>query len=372
MSNIMLKKRNNNCFEQFNYDVMDIDERIELIMSEPTEEVITREDLRKLLETKSRPRHYIGFEISGMPHIGHILVAGKKINDLEKAGVETQVLLADWHTVANNKLGGDWERIRTASEFYKRLFNTVCPNTKVVLGSDLYSGNDDYWKLVIQMARKTTMARATRTLIIEGRSEKDTLHVSQYIYPILQAADIHALDVDIPHAGVDQRRVHMLAKELFKDLRLREIVPLHHHLLASLAEPPKVELTAEKEEIVAAMKMSKSKPGSAISILSTTEEIKKILDGAWSPVKVVDENPVLELCRYVILPSLGKLVVRRNEKYGGDIEFDSFKELEAYYKEGKLHPADLKSAVAENLDVLIKPIRDKFINEKEELLRLFY
>src|SRR5271156_2859058 len=198
---------------------MDIDEKIKLIKSEPTEEIITEERLKNLLETKAHPKHYLGIEISGMPHIGHVLVAGKKINDLDKAGVKTQIWLADWHTMANNKLGGDWDRIIKASKFYKELFKAFCPNTDILLGSEVYHNNDDYWKMIIQMSRRVTLARATRTLVIMGRNEKDTLHVSQYLYPIMQAADIEVLDADIPHAGMDQRKVHVLALELFKELK---------------------------------------------------------------------------------------------------------------------------------------------------------
>lgn len=350
---------------------MDIDERIALIKSEPTEEIITEERLKNLLETKAHPKHYIGIEISGMPHIGHVLVAGKKVNDLDKAGVKTQIWLADWHTMANNKLGGDWEKIIKAAKFYKELFASFCPNTKILLGSEVYKDNDDFWKLVLQMSRRVTVARATRTLVIMGRNEKDTLHVSQYLYPIMQAADIETLDADIPHSGIDQRKVHMLALELFKDMKMREIVPLHHHLLPSLTEPPKVSENAEKEEIVAAMKMSKSKPGSAIPILADEAEVKSILKSAWCPDGVVEENPVLELCKYVIFPISGKLKVERDRKYGGDVTYTSYSGLASDYTNKKLHPMDLKTATASNLWTIMEPISSKFGKDKAELLKLF-
>ena len=344
---------------------------MELVTSQPTEEIITEERMRNLLETKQHPVHYIGLEISGMPHIGHILVAGKKINDLDRAGIKTQVWLADWHTMANNKLGGDWDRIIKAAGFYRELFNTVCPNTKVMLGSELYSNNDDYWKLVMQMARRTTIARATRTLIIMGRNEKDTLHVSQYIYPIMQAADIEFLGADIPHAGMDQRKVHMLALELFKEMKMREIVPLHHHLLPSLAEPPKISGGAEKEEIVAAMKMSKSKPGSSIPILADHKEISSIIGTAWCPQGVTEGNPVLQLCKYVVFPNSGRLVVERDAKYGGDVIFQSYGELEAAFASSKLHPTDLKNSTANALNSIMEPIHKKFGHRKAEIAGLF-
>ncbi|MCX8203826.1 MAG: tyrosine--tRNA ligase, partial [Nitrososphaeria archaeon] len=44
---------------------MDVERRIELIVRPPTEEVITLEELRELLEAVERPVAYDGFEPSG-------------------------------------------------------------------------------------------------------------------------------------------------------------------------------------------------------------------------------------------------------------------------------------------------------------------
>lgn len=44
---------------------MDIETKLELIKRPPTEEIITEEDLRQLLETKEHPIAYNGFEPSG-------------------------------------------------------------------------------------------------------------------------------------------------------------------------------------------------------------------------------------------------------------------------------------------------------------------
>ncbi|HUC38890.1 MAG TPA: tyrosine--tRNA ligase, partial [Candidatus Acidoferrum sp.] len=317
------------------------------------------------------PGHYMGLEISGMPHIGHLLFGGKKINDLNKIGVKTQVLLADWHTVANRKLDGNWERIKKASEFYRKMFGVFCPGTKIVLGSDLYHDNDDYWKLVMNMAARTTMARATRTLIIQGRSQSDTLHVSQYIYPIMQAADIRALGADIPHAGMDQRRIHMLAKELFKDMKLGTIVPMHHHLMPAMGSQLKFKEGESKEEKVADMKMSKSKPGSFISVIATAEEIRSTVNSAWCEAKITDGNPVLMLCRYAIIPIAGSINVERKKEHGGDVAYKSYVQLEDDFRAGKLHPADLKAAVSRSLDRILEPVRKEFTGRNQELLEVF-
>ena len=350
---------------------MDIQTKLDIVKSEPFEEAITEEELRTLLETKEHPVHYLGLEISGMPHIGHLLLGGKKMNDLKRIGVKTQILLADWHTVANRKMGSDWDRIRKASEFYRRMFSIFCPGTEIILGSDLYHDNDEYWKNIMNAAVKTTMARATRTLIIEGRSQTETLHVSQYLYPIMQAIDIHTLGVDIPHAGMDQRRVHVLAKELFKDLKFGTIVPLHHHLMPSMTAQLKFKEGESKEERVTGMKMSKSKPGSFISVVATTEEINRTVNSAWCEARVVEGNPVLLLCKYAILPIESKLGIGRTSEHGGDIEYTAYQELEKDFSSGKLHPADLKSAVAKSLDRILEPVRKEFSGKNSSMLEVF-
>jgi len=349
---------------------MDIGTKLEIIKSEPFEEVITEGDLVKILETDSSPKHYLGLEISGIMHLGRLLLNGKKINDFEKAGIKTQILLADWHTMANNKFGGDWEKIVKASELYRIAFEAFCPKTKIILGSDLYSQNDEYWRMLMQFARRTTMARATRTLVIQGRSEKDTLHVSQYIYPIMQVTDILALGADIPHAGMDQRKIHVLAKEIFKDMKMKTIAPVHHHLLSSLAVPQKLPKDATKEEQVVATKMSKSKPGSAILITATDDEIRKTLRSAWCPEKETYQNPVLELCKYLIIPLQGTFKIERKKEYGGDITYTSYRELENDYKNGKLHPMDLKNGAAESIISILEPIK-KVLKGRDELLSIF-
>jgi tyrosyl-tRNA synthetase len=47
------------------------------------------------------------------------------------------------------------------------------------------------------------------------------------------------------------------------------------------------------------------------------------------------------------------------------VTFESYQELTAAYGEGKLHPQDLKNGVAEELAVLLEPVRRYFETDKE-------
>jgi len=350
---------------------MDIETRMDLIKAPPTEEIIMEQDLRKLLETKDHPEHYIGFEISGFLHIGTLIVSGYKINDLAKAGVNVKVYLADWHSFINKKLEGNWENILKAAKYFEEGFKFFCPKAKIILGSNLYHNNDEYWKDVIRFSSQITLARNTRCLTIMGRTEKDNLNFGQYIYPPLQAVDVKYLGEDIPHGGMDQRKIHMLAREVFPKMGWNKPICLHHHLLMGLAEPPKIE-TNDKIEMVMAAKMSKSKPWTAIFIHDSEGEIKDKLKRAWCPERQVEFNPVLELVKYVIFHEKKEFLIERDSKFGGDINFFSYEELEKEYINGDIHPIDLKSSVAREISNIIKPIRQHFEKPQyKKLLEVF-
>src|SRR5215510_10735338 len=132
---------------------MDTAERVRLVMRDPTEEVITPDELETLLETVSRPRHYIGLEISGVLHLGSLVLTGFKINDFIKAGIHTTVFLADWHTYINDKLGGDWNKIKKISQYYADAFRFFCPGVNIVLGSDLYKDKENYWEDFVRFSK---------------------------------------------------------------------------------------------------------------------------------------------------------------------------------------------------------------------------
>ncbi|MBI2183784.1 MAG: tyrosine--tRNA ligase [Thaumarchaeota archaeon] len=350
---------------------MDLEKRLDLVSRPPTEEVVARDELRHLFETTSRPKHYIGLEISGLLHLGSLVLTGFKIRDFLEAGVECIVFLADWHSYINNKFRGDWSKIGEASRYYEEAFKAFCPGVKIVLGSDLYLNNNDYWRDVVRFSKQITLARATRCLTIMGRSEKEKLDFSQYLYPPMQSVDIHAMDLDIAHAGMDQRKVHMLAREVFPRLGWKVPVAVHHHLLPGLSEPIQtgVEEDAEVDKIISS-KMSKSKPWTAIFIHDSSDEVRGKLRKAWCPEGVVDQNPILDLAKNLVFHEKTVMNVERPPKFGGTVSFDGYDTLEAAYRERKIHPADLKTAMAKEIDSIISPIRKHF-EERSGLLDVF-
>lgn len=341
---------------------MDLEERIELICRPPTEEVLTMDELRQLLETTGHPGHYIGFEISGMLHLGNFIVSGFKINDLLKAGVKCRVFLADWHSFINNKFGGDWSKILTATKYYEKAFKFFCPGVEVVVGSELYHNNDEYWRNLLKLSKHMTLARTLRCLTIMGRNENEKLDLSQYFYPPLQATDIHEIGADIPQGGMDQRKAHILAREIYPKMGWKKPVAVHHHVLMGIAEPVKLE-TEDKLEQVIASKMSKSKPWTALFVHDQPDEIRQKLRKAWCPEKTVEMNPVLEIVKHVVFHEYKEFDIERPAKFGGSIAFENYEQVEKAYCQGLLHPVDLKNGVSEVLIKILEPVRRYFEND---------
>jgi tyrosyl-tRNA synthetase len=348
---------------------MDVDERLAFIMREPTEEVVTSDELHTLIETKTHPKHYIGLEISGMLHIGSLVMTGFKINDFMKVGINTTVFLADWHTYINDKMGGDWDRIKKVSQYYTEAFKFFCPGVNIVLGSDLYKKTQDYWENFVRFSKHMTLARTMRSLTIMGRSEAEkNLDLSQLLYPPMQSVDIKALDLDIVHAGMDQRKIHMLVREIFPKLGWKVPVLVHHHLLPGLSEPLRISLdegTGDDTRI--SSKMSKSKPASGILIHDDEKVIRDKIGKAFCPVGVAAGNPILELVRYVIFHEFDEFVIERPTKYGGSITYTSYKDIEHDFITKKIHPMDLKNSTATYINKIIEPIRKHFEGREPQL-----
>ncbi len=112
-------------------------------------------------------------------------------------------------------------------------------------------------------------------------------------------------------------------------------------------------------------KMSKSDPGSSVPIPCTPETLAERLNGAFCPAKETEGNPIVELVEYVIFPWTGTFAVDRAAKHGGPVSFASPEEFRAMWTSGRLHPQDLKAAVAHALAPLVAPATRYFADHPE-------
>jgi tyrosyl-tRNA synthetase len=342
-----------------------------------TSEVMGRSDLLELLATPTPIRHYIGFEISGKVHLGTGLVSMGKVRDFLAAGVDCHVLLADWHTWINDKLGGDRDVIRRIATGYFTeamrasllALGTDPSRVHFVLGTDLYDSHPDYWTTVIEVSRNTTLARMLRSISILGREQSDSVDFAKLIYPAMQAADIFAQGINLAHAGTEQRKAHVIARDVATKIRTnrltdfegRTVKPaaVHHPLLLGLRKPPVWPLPEDVDP--STLKMSKSDPSSAVFVHDDPDTIRRRVAKAFCPPEETRFNPVLNwFDQLVFALDESSVTIARGAGSGGDATFDTYAELADAYGRGLLHPGDVKNALAARLIDRLEPARAHF------------
>jgi len=302
-------------------------------------EVVTEDELGSVMKKRS-PVVYCGYETSGPVHIG-TMVTVSKLLDFQRAGFKVKVLFADVHTRLNRKGGEEW--ITQMVEYWRECFMGLgLDKAEFVLGSD-FQYKREYVHDVLEMGVSTTMQRALRSMQEVAR-DIENAHVSQVIYPLMQIADIKHLGADVAYGGMEQRKIHMLAMEVLPEIGYMKPVCVHTPLLVSLQGP--------------ASKMSSSKPETMIAVDEEPESIAKKINGAFCPQEK-DGNPVLGAAELLVFPISGKLDVKRPEKFGGNMTYDSYSQLEADYLAKKLHPMDLKNATAESLSEILSGVRKR-------------
>ncbi|MBR9683708.1 tyrosine--tRNA ligase, partial [Candidatus Woesearchaeota archaeon] len=165
------------------------------------------------------------------------------------------------------------------------------------------------------------------------------------IYPLMQALDEEYLKVDVQYGGVDQRKILMFARENLSKLGYKTRIEVMTPLIPGLV----------------GKKMSASDPSSKIDLLDDPQTVQKKLNKAHCEAGVVEENGVLAFLKHVIMvlkqDRKEPFVIERPEKFGGNLTFKTYQEVETAFKNKELHPLDLKNALAKEISNLLDPFQ---------------
>jgi len=304
-------------------------------------------------------RHYIGFEISGQIHIGTGIASALKIKKLQDAGVKCSIFLADYHTYLNNKLDGKFETIRkVATEYFGPVMMLCCDAVgcdieaiDLVLAKNLYEttrNGQNYWTFDMKIGKELSLNRVLKSISIMGKEAGDNVEFGTLRYPVMQVTDAFFMQTHLVHAGLDQRKCHVLMREtapkLDDDFALKlgkikvKPIAIHHSLLLGLAKPQDAVIethdlsiteqqnllylqqevaqsgtvnlsdidetvakttldliTQHHTKTVEVNKMSKSKPDSAIWVHDSYDEILRKLKKAYCPMPRPEEQTIDEI-----------------------------------------------------------------------------
>ena len=344
-----------------------------------TAEIITEDEFKALIErgkneAGQQPTHYIGFEISGYVHIGTGIMSALVMKDLTDLGVKCTIWLADWHTWINQKLDGTKESAQRIGQGYfaeamKASYLAVGGDPEqleIRLASEWYSKQPmKFWENVIKVSQNTSLSRMLRSVDIMGREAGDNIDHAKTMYPAMQVADIFFQNIDLAHSGMDQRKAHVIMRDVAASVRPDQPKPiaLHHPLLIGMQKPSEWPIPAGKKDkdVAIEMKMSKSNSKSALWVHDSPEEITEKINKAFCPEKEINYNPMLNWAGHLLAWNRTKpFSIERKPEHGGDTEFANYQDLETAYGAGEIHPADLKNMIARELTQLLAPVREHF------------
>ncbi len=325
-------------------------DRLDLIKRN-LKEIISEEELVKLLKEKKILTVYWGTAPTGRIHVGYFIPI-TKIIDLLKAGFKVKILLADLHAYLDDQKT-PWDLLDKRTIYYKEMILSMLDSVGVdhkklefIVGSD-FQLNPEYMLDVLRISADVTMNRVKRAAAEVVRFTNKP-KVGGFIYPIMQALDEQYLEADAQFGGEDQRHIMVFAREYLPKIGYKTRVELMNPMLPGL--------TGEK--------MSSSVEKNKIDLLDSKEYVEKKMNEAYC-VAGDKNNGILAFVQYVIFPLKGKLIITRDKKFGGDLEYKEYSKLENDFVDKKLHPLDLKKSVALEINKLLEPIRKHFKNKME-------
>lgn len=320
---------------------METNERLELIRRN-IQEIIGDKDLENLLNSKDEVSVYWGTMPTGSISIAYFFPM-MKIADFLKAGLRVKILLADVHAALDSV---PWEELEKRTAYYKKAIITMLETIGVsvdklefVLGSEMQM-NKEFFMDLLKLSTIVSVhdaKKAASEVVKLGESPR----LSGILYPLVQVLDEEYLKVDMQFGGVDQRKIFVLARES----------------LPKLGYKPRIEIMNPMIRGLVGEKMSSSIKSTKIDLMDNLKTVQKRINKA-DCIEGDAENGLMALAKYLIFGVNDKFVIERLEKYGGNLEYDSYEALEKDFTEKKLHPMDLKSGVAAEINKLLVNFRD--------------
>ena len=283
--------------------------------------------------------------------------------------------------------------------------------------------------------------------ILERSSESKSLsgNVGDLIYPLMQCLDEEYLDVDVQFGGLDQRKIFVLANEILPIVGYRKRIHLMNPMMPSLVGGRGNKMSVGSSSSVGGdikgdvdsktnksdtgmekMSSSSTNKNAKIELFDSSQVVMDKIKRSFAAPRVVDNNVLLCICRFVLFPLLDQLqsgfnggkdlvvgdksdvkdlainsrdivvgdkkdirdikeiketinameikditnvidskdskleykfIIERDEKYGGNVTFFNYEDLEAAYASGSLFPQDLKMAIGKYINILLSKFK---------------
>lgn len=312
--------------------------------------------LEKELMSGKKLRIYNGIDPTGKLHLGHLAVL-RKLRQFQDLNQEIIVLIGDFTATIGDPTGKDAVRKPLTKE--QVLANAKDYKAQIGKVLDLKRANvhflyNEEWtnklkpKDILELASYFTVARLLERDMFQKRVKAGRdIHLHEFMYPIFQAYDSVAMDVDLEIGGSDQIFNMLAGRTLMKKIKNKEKFVLANKLLT---DPT-------------GKKMGKTE-GNMINLEEKPKEMYgKIM--SW-PDSLI--NIAFELCTAVPMEDLKKMKNPREAKarlgreivaslYGKNLAKSAEEEFEKVFKQKEL-PSEipqikLKEETMGILDLLV-------------------
>lgn len=287
----------------------------------------SKEELEKVLRSGKKLRIYQGFDpTSPQLHIGH-MIGLRKLRQWQDLGHEVIFLIGDFTGMIGDPTGKDKTRIPLTKEQVLENAKTYKEQASKILRFDgenpIKIKYNSEWleklsaKEVLELTFHLSIQQIMKRDMFKRRLENNMdLAMNEFLYPLMQAYDSVAMDVDVEVGGSDQMFNMMVGRDLMHKLK-------------------------KKNKFV------------VTTILLADSEGKKIGKTEGNAVALTDKPEDL----FGKIMTLGDDVIIKGFQYLTDLPMSEVKEIENALKDGA-HPVKYKKRLAYELVKQLNTERD--------------
>ena len=218
-------------------------EKIKEVLGRGVEKIYpSREELERLLMSGKKIRLYCGYDPTAPSlHIGHAITL-RKLSQFQNLGHEVIMLLGDFtgmigdpsdKTAARKRLTRKEvkENLKNYKKQASRILNFSGPNKAKILYNSRWNDKLRFAELIDLASNFTVQQITIRDMFQERIKNNKPIYLHEFLYPLTQAYDSVAMDVDLEIGGNDQTFNMLCGRDLMKILKNKEKFVLTTKLL---------------------------------------------------------------------------------------------------------------------------------------------
>ncbi len=203
----------------------------------------TRGDLEKLLLSGKKMRLYCGFDPTAVSlHIGHAIQI-RKLSHFQKLGHEVIFLIGDFTGMIGDPTDKTKARkqmtrkeVLTNAKYYKKQAGKILSfsgsNPAKLMYNSQWNDKLCFVDLIKLAANFTVGQMIVRDMFQDRIKDKKPVYLHEFLYPLAQAYDSVAMDVDLEVGGNDQTFNMLCGRDLMKAVKGKEKFVLANKLLS--------------------------------------------------------------------------------------------------------------------------------------------